>query len=80
MLVFRCRLDVWSGRLAQLGERCIHIAEVTGSNPVSPTNSLSICVVLIAALLRKAVIQLVRFDVAANDPKVTFVVSNLGPI
>ncbi len=25
------------GRLAQLGERCSHIAEVTGSNPVSPT-------------------------------------------
>ena len=25
------------GRLAQLGERCIHIAEVTGSRPVSPT-------------------------------------------
>ena len=26
------------GRLAQLGERCSHIAEVTGSSPVSPTN------------------------------------------
>ena len=25
------------GRLAQLGERCTHIAEVTGSRPVSPT-------------------------------------------
>jgi hypothetical protein len=26
-----------TGRLAQLGERRIHIAEVTGSRPVSPT-------------------------------------------
>jgi hypothetical protein len=25
------------GRLAQMGERCSHIAEVTGSIPVSPT-------------------------------------------
>jgi hypothetical protein len=28
---------VLRGRLAQLGERCSHIAEVTGSSPVSPT-------------------------------------------
>ena len=32
-------VDLLRGRLAQLGERCIHIAEVTGSRPVSPTNS-----------------------------------------
>lgn len=30
------------GRLAQLGERCTHIAEVTGSNPVSPTNFMKL--------------------------------------
>ena len=27
----------FSGRMAQLVERCIHIAEVTGSIPVAPT-------------------------------------------
>jgi hypothetical protein len=26
-----------AGRLAQLVERCVHIAEVTGSSPVAPT-------------------------------------------
>ncbi len=31
---------LFRGRLAQLGERCIHIAEVTGSRPVSPTNRI----------------------------------------
>ena len=30
------------GRLAQLGERCSHIAEVTGSSPVSPTNKINV--------------------------------------
>ena len=30
------------GRLAQLGERCTHIAEVTGSRPVSPTILLNV--------------------------------------
>src|SRR6266498_2035663 len=28
------------GRLAQLGERCLHTAEVTGSSPVSPTRKV----------------------------------------
>ncbi len=32
-----CRSARVQGRLAQLGERCSHIAEVTGSSPVSPT-------------------------------------------
>ena len=31
------------GRLAQLGERCSHIAEVTGSIPVSPTIPTKFC-------------------------------------
>jgi hypothetical protein len=30
--------DPFEGRLAQLGERCSHIAEVTSSSLVSPTN------------------------------------------
>ena len=28
------------GRLAQLEERCLHTAEVTGSSPVSPTRKV----------------------------------------
>ena len=34
-------LERWHGRLAQWIERCVDIAEVTGSNPVSPTIRLA---------------------------------------
>ena len=33
-------LQLPRGRLAQLAERCLHTAEVTGSSPVSPTQSI----------------------------------------